>query len=136
MIAILNDAGDTSASSDDDPVLSIGQVAKQYNVSLRTLRFYESSDLLHPSHRGTTHLYRARDCHRLEMILRGKQLGFSIAEIQRLLQPLKNDMTADLDTQLSPEMIFSKLQSLEKRRNEVDQAIHDLREKLGLMDQK
>jgi DNA-binding transcriptional MerR regulator len=69
------------------------------------------------------------------MILRGKQLGFSIAEIQRLLQPLKNDMTADLDTQLSPEMIFSKLQSLEKRRNEVDRAINDLREKLGLMDQ-
>ncbi len=66
------------------------------------------------------------------MILRGKQLGFSIAEIQRLLQPVKNDMAADIETQLSRDMILSKLQNLEQRRNEVDRAIHDLRGKLEL----
>jgi DNA-binding transcriptional MerR regulator len=132
MITVLNDRGNTTASPEAEPTLSIGKVAKRYNISLRTLRFYESSDLLHPSHRGTTRLYRARDCHRLEMILRGKQLGFSIAEIQRLLQPVKNDMAADIETQLSRDMILSKLQNLEQRRNEVDRAIHDLRGKLEL----
>lgn len=67
------------------------------------------------------------------MILRGKLLGFSLAEIQRLLLPFRNHMVADLETQLSPEKILLKLQNLERRRNEVDRAIHDLRGTLELM---
>jgi DNA-binding transcriptional MerR regulator len=111
-----------------EPLVSIGKIAKQYQVSLRTLRFYESSDLLHPLRKGRTRLYGAKDCHRLEMILRGKQLGFSIAEIQRLLQ-LPKDETADLDSRLSSAEIVTKLKSLEQRRADLDRAIHDLREK-------
>ncbi len=126
-----------NAISDAEPLLQIGKVAKQYDVTLRTLRFYETSDLLHPIHRGTTRLYRKSDCHRIKMILHARQLGFSIAEIHELLRESKSDSTfTDLISKLSSEKMLSKTQSLEKRRNDLDQALHDLRKKYELMHQR
>jgi DNA-binding transcriptional MerR regulator len=118
-----------------EPLLSIGKVAKQYQVTLRTLRFYESADLLHPMHRGTTRLYRAGDCLRLEMILSGRQLGFSIAEIQNLLKPRKDKVTAtDFASHLSSAEVLAKIESLKQRRDKLDQAIHELRERQKAID--
>jgi len=110
-----------------EPVHSIGKVAKQYNVSLRTLRFYESCDLLHPLHRGKTRLYRTEDCRRIEMILRGKQFGFSIAEIHDLLLPRGDKSTVpELESRLTPDDILSKIKALQQRRDDLERAIEEL----------
>ena len=64
---------------------TIGDIARMYNVSLRTLRFYEDKGLLQPRRQGTARFYSARDRIRLELILKGKRLGFTLAEIFQLI---------------------------------------------------
>jgi hypothetical protein len=72
-------------SKSAEAFFTIGQMAQHYKVTLRALRFYESSGLIHPKRRGTTRLYGAQERQRLEMILRGRQLGFSLAEIHEFI---------------------------------------------------
>lgn len=71
---------------DGDPVFTIGELAREFNVTLRALRFYEDKNLLHPKRRGTTRLYVPRDRVRLQIILWGKRMGLSLAEIKTLLE--------------------------------------------------
>ncbi len=71
---------------DGDPVFTIGELAREFDVTLRALRFYEDKNLLHPKRRGTTRLYAPRDRVRLQIILWGKRMGLSLAEIKTLLE--------------------------------------------------
>ena len=64
---------------------SISDLAREFGVSLRTLRHYESLGLLSPRRRGTTRVFDARDRTRLELVLRGRRLGFSLSEIARIV---------------------------------------------------
>ena len=64
---------------------TISDMAGLYGVSLRTLRFYEARGLLQPLRTGTLRSYSAKDCIRLELILKGKKLGFSLSEIAKLI---------------------------------------------------
>jgi len=63
----------------------ISELAKSFNITSRTLRFYEDKGLLKPHRKGKTRLYNTRDRTRLQLILRGKRLGFSLAEISTWL---------------------------------------------------
>ncbi len=62
---------------------SIAELAAEYDVTLRTIRFYEDRGLITPERRGTARIYHPRDRVRLGLILRGKRLGFSLDEIRR-----------------------------------------------------
>ena len=62
----------------------------EYGVSLRSLRFYEELGLLRPLRNGSLRYYDAKDCIRLQLILKGKRLGFSLAEIALLIDDPKN----------------------------------------------
>jgi DNA-binding transcriptional MerR regulator len=64
---------------------SITELAEEYGVTLRTLRHYESLGLLSPERRGTTRIYHQRDRIRLELVLRGRRLGFPLAEVRRIV---------------------------------------------------
>jgi len=64
---------------------SISELAAEFGVTLRTLRHYEELGLLSPERRGTTRVYRQRDRIRVELILRGKRLGFSLDEIETIV---------------------------------------------------
>lgn len=68
-----------------DPLFSITDLAREFAVTSRTLRFYEDEGLLHPLRRGTTRLYSRGDRARLAWILRGRAVGFSLADIRDLL---------------------------------------------------
>jgi DNA-binding transcriptional MerR regulator len=108
--------------------LKIGHVAKQYQVTLRTLRFYECSGLLHPKRQGMTRLYTSHDCQRLEMILRGRQLGFSLAEIHDLIETRDETLKlTDLESALGPEQLVLQIHNLERQREELEKAINALR---------
>ena len=110
---------------------TIGDVARIYGVSLRTLRFYEDKGLLQPRRQGTARYYCARDRIRLELILKGKRLGFTLAEIFDLIAsrtaviPEVDD--ADLTVSLGREQIAAQIAHLERQREELGSAIEELR---------
>ncbi|WP_131195274.1 MerR family transcriptional regulator [Lichenihabitans psoromatis] len=106
--------------------ISIGEMARAFDVSLRTLRFYEDRGLLVPRRDGTTRLYASSDKARLDMILQAKQLGFTLTEIRDMLagaepRPQTNRL------HLKSEQIVAQIAHLERQRNEIDGAISVLR---------
>ena len=68
---------------------SITELTREFGVSTRTLRFYEDEGLLHPERRGRTRLYRTADRRFLQEILRGRRIGFTIAEIREIVHVYK-----------------------------------------------
>ncbi|MCW8885485.1 MAG: MerR family DNA-binding transcriptional regulator [Motiliproteus sp.] len=67
-----------------DNTYSISNLAKEFEITTRSIRFYEDQGLVYPTRRGQTRIYSKRDRVRLMLILRGKRLGFSLAEIREL----------------------------------------------------
>ncbi len=65
---------------------SIGDLSREFGVTTRTIRFYEDQGLLSPTRNGQNRIYQARDRVRLKLILRGKRLGFSLKEINKLIE--------------------------------------------------
>ncbi|NOH72380.1 MerR family DNA-binding transcriptional regulator [Vibrio pectenicida] len=75
----------------------ISELAKEFDITTRSIRFYEDMGLIQPERKGNMRVYQRRDKVRLKLILRGKRLGFSLAEIRDLLELYD---TKQLDTQL------------------------------------
>jgi DNA-binding transcriptional MerR regulator len=67
-------------------LFSIGDLSREFGVTTRTIRFYEDQGLLSPTRNGQNRIYQARDRVRLKLILRGKRLGFSLKEINKLIE--------------------------------------------------
>ncbi len=67
-------------------VYSIGDLSREFGVTTRTIRFYEDQGLLSPTRNGQNRIYRARDRVRLKLIFRGKRIGFSLKEINKLIE--------------------------------------------------
>jgi DNA-binding transcriptional MerR regulator len=105
--------------------LTIGEMASEFNVSLRTLRFYEDRKLLRPRRDGNTRLYSSMDRLRMQMIVKGKQLGFTLTEIHELIG--NYEMTDDFEGKLKPQQIVTQIDHLERQRAEIDGAIARLR---------
>jgi DNA-binding transcriptional MerR regulator len=113
-----------SAGSD---LLTIGEVSRLYGVTLRALRFYEQRGLLKPIRRGGARFYDAVQKVRLQMILKGKHLGFTLTEIAELLETESGKDKKSDDFVLDEKMVLSQLRHLEERRADLDQAIEELR---------
>src|SRR4029450_13995561 len=69
----------------EDDVHTIGDLAREFDVTLRALRFYEDKGLLSPKREGLTRLYNAQDREHLKLILKGKRLGFTLVEISEMI---------------------------------------------------
>jgi DNA-binding transcriptional MerR regulator len=109
------------------PELTISQMSRVFGVSLRTLRFYEDRGLIKPRREGNARYYRASDRIRMEMILKGKKLGFTLTEIQDLIGGKGSTEMTDLEDQLNPQQIVTQISHLERQRNEIEGAIERLR---------
>ena len=107
------------------PEATIGEMASEFGVSLRTLRFYEDRKLLRPRREGNTRLYGPGDRLRLQMIIKGKQLGFTLTEISELIGA--QDTSDDFEQKLQPQQIVTQIDHLERQRAEIDEAIARLR---------
>ncbi|MEM9278421.1 MAG: MerR family DNA-binding transcriptional regulator [Pseudomonadota bacterium] len=103
----------------------IGDLAREFEVSLRTLRFYEDRGLLHPKRSGSTHLYTRKDRKRLKIILLIKSLGFSLVDIEEMLKLYDSDQNND-----GPDTILGKfsqqLKVLESQKADIERAISDI----------
>jgi DNA-binding transcriptional MerR regulator len=108
---------------------TVREMARDFQVSIRALRFYEDRGLLHPRRENTNRRYDARDRLRLKMILKGKQLGFTLSEIHDILACRGEDSgKTELEMGLLPEQISAQISYLERQRSQIDAAINTLRE--------
>lgn len=117
-----------------EPTLTIRQMCDTYDVTPRTLRFYEAKELLFPIRLGTRRLFTKRDQARLKLILRGKRFGFSLEEIRQLLDLY--DIGDSQKTQLrkTHEVATRHLADMMQRRDDLDSAIDDLKAQLNWVD--
>ena len=126
-VSLLGEEGSTAPNS-AQPEMTISQMSRLFGVSLRTLRFYEDRGLIKPRREGNARFYRGTDRVRMEMILKGKKLGFTLTEIQDLIGGKGATETPDLEDQLNPQQIVTQIGHLERQRGEIDGAIERLRE--------
>jgi len=105
---------------------TISELAKEFGVTTRTLRFYEDQGLLSPKREGTNRVFSARDRVRLKLALRGKRLGFSLAEIRELFELY--DVSRDEHKQL--EEFLARLERrrahLEQQREDIEIMLHEI----------
>ncbi|NRA99816.1 MAG: MerR family DNA-binding transcriptional regulator [Rhodobacteraceae bacterium] len=113
-----------------DELIGIREMCDAFDVTPRTLRFYETKELLSPVRIGQKRLFTRRDRARLKLILRGKRFGFSLEEIRQLL-----DLYDPRDQQLTQlkktyEIAKARLADMVARREALDEAIEDLEDQL------
>ncbi|EAU44421.1 MULTISPECIES: MerR family transcriptional regulator [Salipiger] len=115
----------------DEQMMTIREMCDMFDVTPRTLRFYEQKELLFPVREGQKRLFTRRDRARLKLILRGKRFGFSLEEIRQLLDLY--DMGDQQHTQIARtyEIAQQRLDDLHKQRDELDAAISDLKDQLA-----
>jgi len=106
----------------------IGDLAGEFGVSARAIRFYEDQGLLAPQRIGGNRIYSARDRARLQLILRGKRLGFALADIKELLDLY--DVDADHLEQLRATLDKgrARIAELERQQQEIAETLQELRE--------
>ncbi len=126
-VSLLGEEGSTAPDSAQSE-MTISQMSRLFGVSLRTLRFHEDRGLIKPRREGNARFYRGADRVRMEMILKGKKLGFTLTEIQDLIGGKGATETPDLEDQLNPQQIVTQIGHLERQRGEIDGAIERLRE--------
>lgn len=113
-----------------DTYMNIREMCEAFDVTPRTLRFYESKELLFPVRRGTRRLFTRRDRARLKLILRGKRFGFSLEDIRQLLDLYDTSNQNLAQMTRAYELGQLRLIDMEKQRAELDEAIADLRAQL------
>lgn len=112
----------------DEDKMTIRQMCDEFKVTARTLRFYETKELLSPLREGQKRLYTNRDRARLKLILRGKRFGFDLEKIRQILNLY--DMGDAGQTQLAASVDVAKerFAELTEQRNELKQALSELAE--------
>jgi len=114
----------------DNEFLTIGEMCRAFDVTPRTLRFYEAKELLFPQREGQKRLFSRRDRARLKLILRGKRFGFSLEEIRQLLDMYELDDQGTAQLQRVYELAVERRDAMIEQRDELTEAIEDLGEQL------
>ena len=112
----------------DGRTFSIGQLAEEFGVTHRTIRFYEDEGLIAPARRGTTRIYSHGDRGRLALILRGKRLGFSISEIKEFLDLYTVDANQAEQMRYAHARAQERLLLLDQQMADLEQTRAGLRE--------
>ena len=105
---------------------SIGDLAKEFDITTRSIRFYEDQGLIHPTRKGQTRIYNQRDKVRLKLILRGKRLGFSLAETGRLFELYDADKSSVTQLVTIMELISQKRADLTQQLDDIQAVLVEL----------
>jgi DNA-binding transcriptional MerR regulator len=105
---------------------TIGELAREFDVTHRTLRFYEDKGLVSPRRRGLNRIYSRRDRARLKLVILGKKVGFSLAEIKEMLElyDLKDGQATQLQMALT--RFTEQIGLLRRQKQDIEQAIDEL----------
>ncbi|MCA8864791.1 MULTISPECIES: MerR family transcriptional regulator [unclassified Halomonas] len=99
---------------------SISELASEFDLTTRSIRFYEDQELLHPTRRGQTRVYSSKDRVRLKLTIRGKRLGFSLAEIRELFELWDETRSG------SKKQLHLMLSKIAERKAALDQQMKDI----------
>jgi DNA-binding transcriptional MerR regulator len=113
-----------------DDMMTIREMCDAFDVTPRTLRFYESKELLFPVRDGQRRLFTKRDRARLKLILRGKRFGFSLEEIRQLLDLYHVGDQQHTQLARTYDIARQRLADMERQRDELNVAIHELKNQL------
>ena len=105
---------------------SITELTREFGVSTRTLRFYEDEGLINPERRGRTRLYRAADRRLIREILRGRRIGFTIAEIREIIQVYRDPPGEAGQLRLLMKRVDEKRHDLKQKRKDIDDTLAEL----------
>ncbi|MBX9461409.1 MAG: MerR family DNA-binding transcriptional regulator [Aquamicrobium sp.] len=105
---------------------TITELTREFDISTRTLRFYEDEGLIAPVRRGRTRLFRPSDRHLIKQIMRGKRLGFSINEIREIIQIYREPPGEVGQLKLMIKRIEEKREELRQKRRDLEDTLSEL----------
>ena len=107
---------------------TIGELADEFGVTHRTIRFYEDQGLITPERRGTARVFHPRDRVRLALVLRGKRLGFDLGQIRRIVDMYDEEPGEEGQLRYFLAQIAERRAELEQRRRDIDTTLAELAE--------
>jgi len=113
---------------------SITDLAEEFEVTSRTIRFYEDKGLVEPQRQGLTRIYSRSDRARLKLILRGRRLGFSLQEIKKMIDLYNPEAEPSEQLNYTLQKCEEQLEKLKVQRRDINEAISELEE--GIADLK
>jgi DNA-binding transcriptional MerR regulator len=113
---------------DHQRIYSIAELAREFGITARAIRFYEDEGLIKPRRQGMTRLYSAGDRAKLSWIRRGQRLGFKLAEIKELLDLYQVDRTGVQQMRELLKRTRALLADLEMKRRDIDAHIHEIKD--------
>jgi len=108
------------------PVFSIAELAREFEVTTRTIRFYEDKGLLSPEREGQRRIYHPRDQVRLRLIMRGKRLGFSLDEIREMIDLYDADTSEVAQLKLFLDKINERQTALRRQQADIAEILTEL----------
>lgn len=117
-----------------DKTYTITDLAQEFKVTARAIRFYEDKGLLHPGRNGMMRVYAKRDRARLQLILRGKRLGFSLSEIREMIDLYDVGDNRIEQLTLTLKRSRERLSALELQRKDIEDAIDQLKQDVRILD--
>lgn len=112
--------------ADSGATFSITDLAQEFDVTTRAIRFYEDQGLLSPKRRGQTRIYSQRDRTRLKLILRGKRLGFSLAEVAEIISLYHSEPGEVGQLEFFLRKIADRRAMLEQQREDIEVTLGEL----------
>jgi len=112
----------------DATAYSISDLAQEFNLTTRAIRFYEDEGLLQPGRSGRRRVYSARDRVRLKLILRGKRLGFSLSDVRDIIEMYDLDAGETGQLRYFLDQIRERREALEQQRSDIDLTLKELDE--------
>ena len=119
------------ALADPDFRFTIGELADEFGITTRTIRFYESRGLITPERKGANRSYSRRNRARLMLILRGKNLGFTLEDISEYLALYDSDPGQLAQTKMLLAKVEAMMEDLNKKRADIDRTLRDLKDLRG-----
>ncbi len=110
---------------------SITDLAEQFQVTSRTIRFYEDKGLVTPSREGLTRIYSRSDRARLKLILRGRRLGFSLQDIKKMIDLYDPEKGSTEQLNYTLEKCKDQLDKLKSQRQDINEAIDELEDSIS-----
>lgn len=107
---------------------SIRDLSKEFDITPRTIRFYEDQGLINPERCGQNRIYSKGDKARLEWIMRGKRVGFSLSEINDMLELYNLGDGRLKQRQVTLEKCLQQIETLKRQRDDIDATISELKE--------
>lgn len=108
---------------------TITELAQEFDVTTRTIRFYEDKGLIAPERSKQRRIYHPRDRVRLQLVMRGKRLGFSLDEIQEMIDLYDTDPTESAQLKMFIVKLRERRKLLQRQRNDINNVISEIRER-------